>query len=226
MRFIASFFYIKNRIVDVQLYTVGPFVENTYLVSHQGSSLLIDPGFYQPREYNVFKDDFEESGNKLLAVILTHAHVDHVLGLEKVLKNHKVPVYLNHSDLYLWNHYSDQAGRFGFTVADFDFTPEPLDEQKGFDIGPFSLDVIFTPGHSPDHVSIYFPSDELLIAGDALFRESIGRTDLYKGDFDLLAESIRKKLYMLPVSSRVLPGHGPATTIGHEMENNPFVKGE
>ncbi|PWN05473.1 MBL fold metallo-hydrolase [Rhodohalobacter mucosus] len=212
--------------MDIELYTVGPFAENTYLISQQGSSLLIDPGFYQPREYSVFQDDLAESGNKLTAVILTHAHVDHVLGLEKVLKNHKVPVYLNHSDLYLWNHFSDQAGRFGFSVPDFDFTPEPLDEQEGFTIGSFSMDVICTPGHSPDHVSIYFPSEDLLIAGDALFRESIGRTDLYKGDFDLLSDSIRNKLYTLPDSTRVLPGHGPATTIGYEKKNNAFVKGE
>jgi hydroxyacylglutathione hydrolase len=223
---IASFFCLEMRRMNIDLYTVGPFAENTYLLSRDGSSVLIDPGFYQPREYKVFEDDLSESGNKLIAVILTHAHVDHVLGLEKVLKNHDVPVYLNHSDLYLWNHFSDQAGRFGFSVAGFDFTPEPLEEQKGFSISPFSMDVLYTPGHSPDHVSVYFPDDALLIAGDALFRESIGRTDLYKGDFDTLSESIREKIYTLPGSTRVLPGHGPATTIGHELKNNPFVKGE
>ncbi|MDX1591796.1 MAG: MBL fold metallo-hydrolase [Balneolaceae bacterium] len=211
--------------MNVELFTVGPFAENTYLVSKEGSSVLVDPGFYQPREFSIFEDELSESGNSLIAVLLTHAHVDHVLGLEKVLKNYELPVYLNHSDLYLWEHYADQAGRFGFSVAGFDFTPKPLDEQKSLSIGPFTMDILHTPGHSPDHVSIYFPDDELLIAGDALFRESIGRTDLYKGDFDLLSQSIRNKLYTLPESTRVLPGHGPSTTIGHEKENNSFVKG-
>lgn len=222
---IASFFCLEMRSMKIELYTVGPFAENTYLLSKDGSSVLIDPGFYQPREFRVFADALAESKNEFIAVLLTHAHVDHVLGLEKVLKEFEVPVYMNHTDLFLWNHFSEQASRFGFTAAGFDFTPHPLDEQEQFSIGPFTMDVLFTPGHSPDHVSLYFRDDELLIAGDALFRESIGRTDLYKGDFDLLTTSIREKLYSLPGSTRVLPGHGPATTIAHEIENNPFVKG-
>ena len=119
-----------------------------------------------------------------------------------------------------------KSGRsFWLFGSRFDFTPKPLDEQKSLSIGPFTMDILYTPGHSPDHVSIYFPDDELLIAGDALFRESIGRTDLYKGDFDLLSQSIRNKLYTLPESTKVLPGHGPSTTIGHEKKNNSFVKG-
>jgi len=161
----------------------------------------------------------------VIGIVLTHAHVDHIMGLEKVLKEFDVPVYLNHSDLYLWNNYPDQAQRFGFRTSGFEFTPKDLPEQKKFSIGPFMFDVLFTPGHSPDHVSLYFKDDQLLVAGDALFRESIGRTDLYKGDLDLLTESIREKLYSLPEETKVLAGHGPSTTIGYEKTNNNFVKG-
>lgn len=225
MVFIASFFYLENRRMDIELYTVGPFVENTYLITKNDKSILIDPGFYQPREYRVFADDMKSKGSELIGILLTHAHVDHILGLEKVLKDFNVPVYLNHSDLYLWDHFSDQASRFGFSTAGFDFVPNELPEQKGFTVAPFKMDVIFTPGHSPDHVSLYFPDEETLIAGDALFRESIGRTDLYKGDFDLLSSSIQDKLFKLPGSTKVLPGHGPTTTISHEKSANPFVKG-
>lgn len=210
--------------MDVKQYTVGPFSENTYLLTRDQKAILIDPGFFDPREFTVTKNDLEESGAELIAVVLTHAHIDHIAGLDKVLKEFDVPVYLNHSDLYLWENYPDQATRFGFRASGFDFTPKELPEQKAFSIGPFTFDVLFTPGHSPDHVSLYFADKSTVVAGDALFRESIGRTDLYKGDFDLLAKSIREQLYTLPDDTKVLPGHGPSTTIGYEKANNNFVK--
>ncbi|PKD42863.1 MBL fold metallo-hydrolase [Rhodohalobacter barkolensis] len=211
--------------MEIKQYTVGPFAENTYLLTVDQKAILIDPGFFDPREFSVFKNDLKESGADLIAVCLTHAHVDHIMGLDKVLKEFDVPVYLNHSDLYLWKNYPDQATRFGFRTSGFDFTPKELAQQKDFSVGPFSFDVLFTPGHSPDHVSLYFPDQKTLIAGDTLFRESIGRTDLYKGDFDLLAQSIREKLYTLPDDTKVLSGHGPATSIGYEKSHNNFVKG-
>lgn len=187
--------------------------------------MLIDPGFYDPTEYQQFKSDLKENEVELLAILLTHAHIDHVFGLDKVLTDVDVPVYLNHSDLYLWNNFSNQAAMFGVRTAGFDFIPEPLPEMSGMELGPFNFDVLYTPGHSPDHVSLYFKDNKLLIAGDVLFKQSIGRTDLYKGDFDTLAKSIREKIYPLPESTEVWPGHGPKTTIGFEKENNGFVKG-
>lgn len=210
--------------MEITSYTVGPFAENTYLISGNGEAILIDPGFFDPREFNQFKEDLEESGNRLVAVCLTHAHVDHILGLDKVLNEYKVPVYLNHSDLHLWKRFPEQAQRFGFRTSGFSFTPEPMPEGDGFSVGSFTFDVLYTPGHSPDHVSLYFPDEKVVIAGDALFRESIGRTDLYEGDLDLLLESIRKKLFTLPEDTKVLSGHGPSTTIGHEKRSNPFLK--
>ncbi len=206
-------------------YTVGPFSQNTYLLTHKGEGLLIDPGFYDHTEYQQFKRDLKENEIELLAVLLTHAHIDHVLGLNKVLADFKVPVYLNHTDLYLWNNFSSQAARFGVRTAEFDFIPEPLPEMSGMELGPFHFDVLYTPGHSPDHVSLYFKDENLLIAGDVLFKQSIGRTDLYKGDFDVLAKSIREKIYPLPEVTEVWPGHGPKTAIGFEKVNNAFVKG-
>lgn len=211
--------------MKLKSYTVGPFSENTYLLTARNESILIDPGFFDPAEYRTFRDELDESGSQLLAVFLTHAHVDHVLGLEKVLKDFEVPVYLNHSDLYLWENFPNQAQMFGFRTSGFDFVPEALHEQKDFGLGDFRFDVLYTPGHSPDHVSLYFKDEGLLISGDALFRQSIGRTDLYKGDFETLAGSIREKLYTLPDDTVVWPGHGPSTTVGFEKEENGFVKG-
>lgn len=210
--------------MDIQHFTVGPFSENTYLLTKKSESVLIDPGFFDSREYEQFSKKLTNTGTALTAVILTHAHVDHILGLERVMADYSsVPVYLHHSDLYLWNEFSAQAAMFGLSASGFDFTPLDLPEQSQFQTGSFLFDVIFTPGHSPDHVSLYFKEEQVLIAGDVLFRESIGRTDLYKGSFDLLASSIRNKLYRLPGQTVVYPGHGPATTIAHEKRYNPFV---
>lgn len=211
--------------MDIKSYTVGPFAENTYLLTHSGEGLLIDPGFYDPSEYQQFKRDLADNEIELLAIILTHAHIDHVFGLDKVLADFNVSVYLNHTDLHLWNNFPNQAAMFGVRTAGFDFIPEPLPEKLGMELGSFTFDVLYTPGHSPDHVSLYFKEENILIAGDVLFKQSIGRTDLYKGDFDTLAESIREKLYTLPDETSVWPGHGPETTIGFEKKENGFVKG-
>lgn len=203
---------------------MGPFEENTYLAVRDNKGLLIDPGFSNHSEFTVFKGVLEKNSLHLISVLLTHAHVDHVLGLHQVLQSYDVPVYLNHQDLFLWNNFESQSTMFGIRTSGFNFIPKALNEQKGFELGSFSMDILYTPGHSPDHVSIYFEEEGKLISGDAIFRESIGRTDLYKGDFDLLASSIRNKLYKLPDETEVLPGHGPATTIGYEKKNNAFVK--
>lgn len=210
--------------MNLESFTVGPFAENTYLLSDENSALLIDPGFSEENEFIDFREHFSESGTHLLAVLLTHAHVDHILGLHRVLKDFEVPVYLNHSDLFLWENFGSQSRMFGLQAVDFDFIPTRLPAQKDFNIGPFVFDSLYTPGHSPDHVSIYFREENILIAGDTLFYESIGRTDLYKGDFNLLKQSIQDKLYTLPDDTKVYPGHGQETTIGYEKQNNNFVR--
>jgi hydroxyacylglutathione hydrolase len=212
--------------MDIEIFEVGPFAENTYLLCDEGDGILVDPGFFDPREYNAFRQKMDYKSIQLQAVLLTHAHVDHVLGLERVLKDFSVPVYLNHTDLFLWENFPDQAAMFGVRTSGFDFIPEPLPEMQNHLIGNFTFDVLYTPGHSPDHISIYFKKYDILVAGDVLFSESIGRTDLYKGDFNELANSIRLKLYTLPDDTSVYPGHGPKTTIGHEKRNNAFVRAE
>lgn len=209
--------------MNVLTFTVGPFEENTYLVVKGEEALLIDPGFSTNSEFATMRQALEDSGAELRHVLLTHAHIDHTLGLNAVLQRYDVPVWLNHSDLTVWENTELQASLFGVSAGGFSFTPEPLEERELFELDSFSMTTLFTPGHSPDHISIYFEESGLVIAGDALFRESIGRTDLYGGNAALLANSIRTKLYTLPDSTRVLPGHGPETTIGHEKLNNPFV---
>ena len=211
--------------MEIHQFTVGPFAENTYLLSKEGSALLIDPGFANEEEFSKMTALLDNNDLELHSVILTHAHVDHVLGLERVLKTFDIPVYLCNKDYYLWENFPSQATMFGFQANGFDFAPSILPIKEDWQIGPFQFDVRYTPGHAPDHVSLYSKNDEVLIVGDALFREGIGRTDLYKGDMNTLKASIQNKLYVLPEDTAVYPGHGPQTTIGHEKQANPFVKG-
>lgn len=210
--------------MQVYSFTVGPFAENTYLLIENDSALVIDPGFFEESEFNNFREKLEEESLKLSAVVLTHAHVDHILGLQRVLKDFKVPVYLSDRDRYLWNNSASQAKMFGLQMGKFDFEPETIPIKEDWQQGSFLFDVRYTPGHAPDHVSLYSKKGKLLIAGDALFKEGIGRTDLYKGSFEVLETSIRRQLYTLPDETIVYPGHGPETTIGHEKQANPFVK--
>lgn len=223
----ASFFYDIQGIqtMDIKRFEVGPFVENTYLLTKGEESLLIDPGFSNDKEFAKFRSALANKNSRLIAVILTHAHIDHVLGLSAVLEAFDVDVYLNHSNLSPWKTVPQQAKMFGLTADSLDFIPEALPGDEAFKIGSFEMDVLFTPGHAPDHTSLWFRQENLVIAGDTLFKQSVGRTDLYKGDPDLLKQSIKEKLYTLPDDTVVYPGHGPETTIGQEKRSNPFVRG-
>lgn len=209
--------------MDIKIFEVGPFAENTYLLIQEDSAILIDPGFSNETEYQSFQSALKEV--TLDAIVLTHAHVDHVLGLQRVLKDYDVKVYVNTDDLFLWNNFGSQATMFGLNQVAFSFTPESLPKDEEFEVGGFKFECLYTPGHSPDHTSLYFKDEGFVIAGDALFNGSIGRTDLYQGSFEVLEQSIKEKLYTLPGNTKVYPGHGPVTTIEAEKAGNPFVKG-
>lgn len=209
--------------MDIYSFTVGPFAENTYLLINEGEALLVDPGFTSSNEFDEAKSVLESKDASLVGILLTHAHVDHALGLPFVLNYSQVPVYLSDKDRYLWNNFASQASMFGLNVEGFDFTPDILPIKSNWSVGNFTFDVRYTPGHAPDHVSLYHKGSRTLIAGDALFKEGIGRTDLYKGSMETLKESIQTQFFTLPDETTVYPGHGPKTTVGHEKKANPFV---
>ncbi len=213
----------------VYTFTVGPFAENTYLYIQNQDALLIDPGFTSPFELQSFLDCLASSKSTLKAVIITHAHVDHVAGLSSILKIWPdLPVYLSTQDRSIWASLTLQSQLFGISLGasgienqlnPLELTPENLHQLK-----PFEFQILYTPGHSPDHCSFYFPTDSLVFSGDVLFSQSVGRTDILKANADELVHSIRYVLYKLPDNTRVLPGHGPETTIGVEKVSNPFVR--
>ncbi|MCH8557514.1 MAG: MBL fold metallo-hydrolase [Balneolia bacterium] len=210
--------------MHIETLTVNPFSQNTYLLIQNNNALLVDAGFASASELNRMIDVLREHKAELKAIIITHAHIDHIMGLQRTIDRFDVPVYISHEDLYLWENSYAQGKFFDVDLKRFDFIPEPLPSDAPFEVAGFKMIVLFTPGHSPDHVSLYFENEGVLIAGDVLFHGSIGRTDLYKGNFDILAKSIREKLYLLPDSTEVYSGHGPKTLIGHEKKFNEFVK--
>jgi glyoxylase-like metal-dependent hydrolase (beta-lactamase superfamily II) len=164
--------------MQIHSFTVGPFAENTYLLTEDSQALIVDPGFLEDGEFQKVQSHIKNDGSSLEAVILTHAHVDHVLGLQKVLDEFDVPVYLNDRDRYLWDNFPSQAAMFGFQSEGFAFDPEPLKVQSNWTLGNFEFEVRYTPGHSPGPVTLCSKGDGGVIARHGRFRAGRGRTDL------------------------------------------------
>ena len=201
--------------------TVGPLQENCYLLAdtHTKEAVLIDPGDEAARLLKVLNDE----GLTLRAVWLTHAHFDHVGAVADVLERYPVPLYLHPADAPLLAHASASAARWGIPLKQPPTDFLPLSNGQTLTLGSLQAHCLFTPGHAPGHIAFYFPDEGIVIAGDALFKGSVGRTDLPGGDQAQLLGSIRRELLTLPPETKVYPGHGPATTVGEEARSNPFL---
>lgn len=207
--------------LNIQRWTVGPFAENPYLLAcaDTGQAVFIDPGDAPARLIRAVED----AGVTISAILLTHAHLDHVGALTEMRQATGAPVYLHSADDELLLDAPRQWLTFGKTIGPVAPAEHPLNEGDVITFGNCELHVIHTPGHTPGGVCFYAPADGLLIAGDTLFHESVGRTDLPGGSSEILDRSIRTGLWGLPDVTQVLPGHGPPTSIGHERLYNPFV---
>ena len=161
---------------------------------------------------------------RVKAIVITHAHIDHIGGAQKLKAATGAPVYMNADDQPLYDHIDVQAGWLGME------TPEraeiDVDAREGARIalGPAEFQVMHTPGHTQGSISLWIPAENKLVAGDTLFRDSIGRTDLPGGDMKQILRSIHDKLLALPDEATVIPGHGANTTIGRERDRNPFLQ--
>jgi glyoxylase-like metal-dependent hydrolase (beta-lactamase superfamily II) len=159
------------------------------------------------------------------AIVITHAHIDHIGGAAKLKAATGAPVYMNANDQELYDHLDTQASWLGMpapTRTDIDTAAR---EGGSLALGEATFHILDTPGHTQGSISLWIPSENKLIAGDTLFRDSIGRTDLPGGDSRQILRSIHSKLLTLPETAVVVPGHGPNTTIGREKERNPFLQG-
>lgn len=211
--------------LTVQSFVFNPFSENTYVVWDQHkNAVIIDPGNLEDRETASLKQFIENNNLIIQNILLTHAHIDHVLGLQWAFDTYKVPVMMHQQDREILDRNTMSARQFGFFFKPFNGEIEYVKEGETYSIGEDVLKIYHVPGHSPGSVAYHAEDQNLIISGDVLFHGSIGRTDLYKGDHEQLLEGIRTKLFVLPEETTVYSGHGNATTIGFEKQYNPFFK--
>ena len=201
-------------------HTVGPLQENCYLVVDEaaGEGVLVDPGEEGARLVGAVR----EAGVRLTAIWLTHAHFDHVGAVAEVRRTWPVPVHLHPADEPLYVRAARSAAAYGLPLEQPPAADVAIGEGDSLAVGSLRFDVLHLPGHAPGHVA--FVGEGVAFAGDVLFAGSVGRTDLPLADPRLLAASLAR-LTALPGETVVYPGHGPATTIGAELETNPFLNG-
>lgn len=210
--------------MNIKTFTFNPFQENTYVLwDHTSECIIVDPGCYEKHEKESLQQFILEEELKVVNLVNTHCHIDHVLGNAWVARTFGVGLAMHRLDLPTLKANEVVGPQYGFQHYE-DMAPSKFFEEGDIiSFGETNLQVLFTPGHCQGHVVFHHSESNSVFGGDVLFRGSIGRTDLPGGDFDALANSIRQKLYPLPDKTVVHPGHGPTTTIGFEKTNNPFV---
>ncbi|MDY3024742.1 MBL fold metallo-hydrolase [Streptococcus hyovaginalis] len=199
--------------------------ENTYLLESDHGVLVIDPGSDWPK----IETTLQEIQKPVLAILLTHTHYDHIMSVEAVRQHfNQPPLYVSEKEASWLQSPEDNLSGLprhddmaNIVVAPAEYT---FELRKLYTIGNFSFTVVPTPGHSWGSVSFIFSSEETIFSGDALFKETIGRTDLPTGNFDELISGIRQELFTQPNHFAVYPGHGHSTTIAHEKNFNPYFK--
>jgi hydroxyacylglutathione hydrolase len=208
--------------IKIATLIVGPVSCNCGIVacSVTGEAAIIDPG----GNADGILAEVKAMGVTVKWLLHTHAHFDHILATGEMAEATGAAILLHQNDRALYENLPGQGRLFGFLAKRPPAPTQWLAGGETIAIGELSVQVLHTPGHTPGSVGYYFgPTYALLFSGDTLFAESVGRTDLPGGSYDELAASIRTKLYALPEETRVIPGHGSQTTIGHEREHNPFV---
>lgn len=210
--------------LQVKSFEFSPIQENTYLIYNEfNECLVIDPGAYFDEEKEELSAFIENHQLKPVALINTHCHLDHVFGNKYVSERYGLTLQIHRNEKMLLDYAPTSGLMYNMPFDNYQGDLIYLEEGQEIRLGNDRLRVILNPGHSPGSLSFYAPDDSFVISGDALFYRSIGRTDLPGGDIDTLLNSIRKKLFVLPDDTIVYAGHGPATTIGEEKKENPFV---
>jgi len=212
--------------IKIQTFTFNPFAENTYVLFDETKTcIIIDPGSYEDTEKEQIVDFIETNELKPLKIVNTHCHIDHIFGIAHLCERYNLDLEIHQDDMPVLNSTGSVAQLYGLPNVDIPPTPVGyFDEGEQIEFGNSSLDILFTPGHSPGHVVFYNKEQKFVIGGDVLFYGSIGRTDLPGGDYDTLIASIKNKVLPLGDDFQVHSGHGPVTNIGFEREQNPFLQ--
>ena len=202
----------------------NPIQENTYVVwDDTKECIIIDAGNSSPREDADLDHFIDQHGLKPVLAANTHGHFDHTLGISHLKQRYGIPFALSSKDRFLLDNAATSGSIFGVKVPAMPAPDLDLDQMSEVRFGDSSLQILRTPGHSPGHVVFHDPVSKSLFTGDTLFRESIGRTDLPGGDYSWIMRSILDVIVPLGEELHVYPGHGPESTIGHELLYNPFI---
>jgi hydroxyacylglutathione hydrolase len=207
----------------LEMVSVGPFQENCYVIGDEvtGEGALIDPGDEATR----IALAVERTNLEIGWIIITHAHIDHVGGVAALVDEYACPVLMHAEAEPMLGQLPTQAMMMGLRFGKVPAVDRHIEDDEVLEVGGLELKALYTPGHAPGHLAFYLESEGLVLSGDALFAGGVGRTDLFGGDMELLLRSIVERLMTLPDETRVLPGHGPETTIGEERAHNPFLGG-
>lgn len=209
--------------MQIKSFTFNPFQENTYILYDETKEcVMIDPGCNTINEQNQLQEFIELKGLKPVRLLNTHCHLDHIFGNHWVAKTYGLNVEANEKEVPMLSYAEQAAAMYGVPLQASPAIHTFLSEKDVLTFGNQKLTILFTPGHSPGSICFYHKESHSIIAGDVLFRESIGRTDLPMGNHEDLLRSIKTKLFTLPKETKVYCGHGVSTSIGYEIENNPF----
>ena len=211
--------------LKLKKFIFNTFQENTYLLWNEttNDAVIIDPGVLTGTEENQLAEVIRSEKLNIKYLLNTHCHLDHIFGNAFVKKNYRCEFIAPEKDTPLLKELTEHAEMFGIKAKP---SPEPdkyLREDLVLLLGDIKIKSVFTPGHTPGEFCFYFESENICISGDVLFKEGIGRTDLWGGNYQTLITSIKEKLFTLPDDVIVYPGHGEKTTIGYEKLHNPFL---
>ena len=209
--------------MEVKCFTFNDYQENTYLLTEDKNCIIIDPGNYSEEENKTIKNYIEEKSLTPKFILITHTHIDHILGINFLSTLYPVKTYIPLSEKKIYDQMESYASMFGMQNYTHKKDVSTIDESTNLSFMGNEITILSLPGHSPGHIAFYFKEHKFCFSGDVIFKNSIGRTDLPGGDFDTLINSIKKRLFLIDDSTTVFPGHGPVTSIGDEKSNNPFL---
>ena len=209
----------------IKTFTFNLFSENTFIIWDESSKecIIVDPGCSNQHEDEKLEKYIVENDLSVKYLINTHCHIDHILGCKFVKEKYNPVFFIPEKDLFLLERAEVQASAFGLNIEKLPIPDKYLSEDLQLKLGRSRVSFLFTPGHTPGEFCIYFKGEAFCITGDVLFKNSIGRTDLWGGDYDTLIHSIKTKLFSLPNNVTIYPGHGENSKIGLEKSENPFL---
>jgi hydroxyacylglutathione hydrolase len=207
--------------LNIRTFVAPGFGENAYIVWRDSArtAVCFDPGNIASAMLDVLRDEQLTLG----AILLTHAHLDHIEGVARLVAATGAPIHLHPADRFLYDQAASQALQFGMRVDSPPPVDEPLEHGQRIELGDIAWDVRHVPGHSPGHVLFHAADAGCAFVGDIVFQGSIGRTDLPGGDYAELIAGIREHVLSLPDETVLYTGHGPHTTVAHERSTNPFL---